>query len=44
MHHPIPHHVRRGDAVAVFIMTHISGLPPLVSVATIMDLSIDMTP
>src|SRR5512141_84820 len=27
-----------------FIMTHNSGLPPLVSVATIMDLSIDMTP
>ena len=30
--------------VVVFIMTHISGSPPLVSVATIMDLSIDMTP
>jgi len=31
-------------AVVVFIMTHNSGLLPFVSVATIMVLSIDMTP
>jgi len=32
------------EAVVARIMTHISGLAPLVSVATIIDLSTDMTP